>query len=382
MEEIAKQWVRWIAIVIFAIIFITIYKFLDGFLHVREIFNNFMKIISPFLIGILISYLLYIPCKGVEKLYNKSKIKFIEKKSRVLSVFSIYLLFVLIIAIFIKFAIPVLYTGVVDLIDNVPTYYTNIVESVENIPKDSILNNINIKEGLIDFSNKYIEEYVNIENILKYVEGMMSFFNIIFKIGIGIVFSIYILIERRNIVKFLDKLSKALFKKNTYENIKKYFISANEIFLKFIAGKVLDGIIVMIVVTTILSILDVKYALVLGIMSGIFNLIPYFGTIAACIIIVFITIFTGGVTEAITVLILLLITQQIDGNIIEPRIMKSALEISPILVIAGVMVGGAYFGMPGMFLAVPVVTIIKMLLIDYIEFKQKEKIKQGDEKDI
>ena len=119
-----------------------------------------------------------------------------------------------------------------------------------------------------------------------------------------------------------------------------------------------------------LSILNVKYAPLLATMIGLFNVIPYFGAIVACSVSVIITIFTGGIGQAIWMLIVLLVVQQIDSNIINPRILGTSLNISPILVIFSVTAGGAYFGVLGMFLAVPTVAFIKII----IEDKLNEKI--------
>ena len=127
--------------------------------------------------------------------------------------------------------------------------------------------------------------------------------------------------------------------------------------------------------TILLSILNVKFAVTLGILLGICNMIPYFGSIFASIVAGVITLFTGGVTQAITVLLVLLILQQIDGNIIGPRIMGDALNVNPILIIVSITIGGAYFGVLGMFLAVPVAAIIKIIVSEWLnESKENDKI--------
>jgi len=119
--------------------------------------------------------------------------------------------------------------------------------------------------------------------------------------------------------------------------------------------------------------MKVKYAILLGFFIGLFNLIPYFGAIVAVILTSLITIFTGGLTQAIWVVIVLVILQQIDANIINPKIVGDALDISRILIIFAVTVGGAYFNVLGMFLGVPVMGVIKMMIDDYIENNSKQK---------
>lgn len=123
-----------------------------------------------------------------------------------------------------------------------------------------------------------------------------------------------------------------------------------------------------------LSIMGVKYSILLGFLIGVFNLIPYFGAIFAVIIATIVTLFTGGFSQAIWVVIVLIILQQIDANVINPKIIGDALEISRILIIFAVTVGGSYFGILGMFLGVPVVSVIKMMIDDYIERNENKKI--------
>lgn len=98
-------------------------------------------------------------------------------------------------------------------------------------------------------------------------------------------------------------------------------------------------------------------------------MIPYIGAIIAVGISAIITLITGGISQAVWMLIVVIILQQIDANIINPKIVGQSLKMSPLLVIFAVTVGGAYFGILGMFLAVPVIAVIKILLEDYVDYK-------------
>mgnify|MGYP003183440520 FL=1 len=203
--------------------------------------------------------------------------------------------------------------------------------------------------------------------------GALNAVTSIFEVFVAIIVSIYILLERTQIINFIKKFINAIFKENTYKNIDKYFNNSNEIFFKFIASQFLDAIIVGILVTIALSIMGVKYAPLLGFFIGLFNMIPYFGAIIAVGISVLITAITGGISQAIWMLIVVVILQQIDANIINPKIVGKSLEISPLLVIFAVTIGGAYFGILGMFLAVPVIAVLKIFVEDYVNFKLKSK---------
>ena len=151
--------------------------------------------------------------------------------------------------------------------------------------------------------------------------------------------------------------------------ISKYFKKTNEVFFNFISGQLIDAVFIGIISVIIMSILKVKYAVLLGFIIGLFNLIPFFGAIVAVAIAVFITLCTGGLSKAIWLAVTIIVAQQIDANIINPRILSDKLQISPILVILSVALGGAYFGVLGMFLAVPVVAVVKLIIDDYIDYK-------------
>ena len=183
----------------------------------------------------------------------------------------------------------------------------------------------------------------------------------------SIIVSIYILSERDEILGFFNRLSKRIFKEDTYSNVEKYFYETNNVFFRFISSQLLDGMVVGIITSIAMKIMGIQYAVLLGFMIGLFNLIPYFGAIIAVIIAGIITIFTGGLDQAIWMVIIVTILQQIDANIINPKITGDSLKISPLLVIFAVTVGGAYFGVLGMFLAVPIATVIKIILEDYIK---------------
>ena len=175
------------------------------------------------------------------------------------------------------------------------------------------------------------------------------------------------------IKNFFIKLIRALFSENTSKSVIDYLGKTNKIFLNFIYCQILDGVIVGIISSIALTLLNVKYGILLGFMIGLLNIIPYFGAIIAIAIAAIITLFTGGLEQAIIMLIITIILQQIDSNIINPHILGEGLKINPIIIIFAVTVGGAYFNVLGMFLAVPIVAIIKLLLQDYIKYREENK---------
>lgn len=378
MEEIKQGWKKRISWLLIALTVVIVYKMLDNFSNVTEWFGTFFRILKPFLAGLLISYILFMPCKKIENALSKSKLKFIKKKARGLSVIATYIIFVLIIIIAINCIFPVLKESVVELISNVPGYYETLVNKYKELPDDSVIKSDIIKDKMTELSNIDVRQLLSINNekMIEYVKSIINIFSGIFDLFVSIIVSVYILLQRTMIMGFLRRFARALFKKNTYEAVNKYFTKANEVFFTFISSQLLDAIIVGILTTVAMLIIKVKYAPLIGFTIGLFNMIPYIGAIVAVAIGILITFITGGLGKAICMAIVVIILQQIDANIINPKIIGVSLEVSPLLVIFSVTVGGAYFGIIGMFLGVPIAVVIKTVLNDWIDNKNKFRDEQ------
>ncbi len=373
MEKKNNTWGKWLYWFIFAVAVITVYKTLDNFSNIANWIKGILDVLMPFIIGIFIAYIFYIPCRNMENIFTKSKFKIIRKKARPISIFVIYLIALIIIVLAINFIVPALATSVTDLANNLVNYYNNTIEGFKNIPEDSILRKIDIEKIANSLANINIEEFINLDTITQYAKGAIGIANGLFDFFVSLIVSVYILLERKQILGFIKKLAGVIFKEKTYNALGKYFNNTNAIFFKFLSSQILDGFVIGVLTSIAMMILGVRYAILLGFLIGLSNLIPYFGAIVGVGIAIIITIFTGGITQAIWLAIIVIILQQIDANIINPKIVGNSLKISPLLVIFAVTVGGAYFGVLGMFLAVPVFTVLKILIQDYIEYKNKIK---------
>ena len=378
MEEIKQGWKKRISWLLIALTVVIVYKMLDNFSNVTEWFGTFFRILKPFLAGLLISYILFMPCKKIEGALEKSKLKFVKKRARGLSVIATYIIFSLIIIIIINCIFPILKESVVELVSNIPGYYETLVSKYKELPEDSVLKNDIIKDKMTELSNIDMKQFLSINNekIIEYVKNIINVFSGIFDVFVSIIVSVYILLQRTTIMRFLRRFARAMFKKNTYEAVNKYFTKANEVFFTFISSQLLDAVIVGILTTVAMLIIKVKYAPLIGFTIGLFNMIPYIGAIVAVGIGILITFITGGLGKAIAMAIVVIILQQIDANIINPKIIGVSLEVSPLLVIFSVTVGGAYFGIMGMFLGVPIAVVIKTILNDWIENKNKFRDEQ------
>ena len=375
MNEIKHNWKRWLYWFILGLALICIYKILDNYDHVMGSLHTFLGVISPFLIGIFIAYILYMPSKKFEELYRRIKWKFISKKARGLGVITVYIIIIAAIAILCAVILPIVFESITDFISSIPHYIEDAINAYNNLPEDSILKSQIVQDEIQNLQNIDIKQYLDVEAILGYLVNAIGAIFSIVDIFIAIIVSVYILVDRRKILTFFKRLAGAVFKERTYKNLDKYSNDSNEIFFKFIASQFLDAVVVGILVSIAMTIMGVRYAPLLGFFIGLFNMIPYVGAIIATVISAIITLITGGLSQTIWMVIVVIILQQIDANIINPRIVGKSLKISPLLVLFAVTFGGAYFGILGMFLAVPVIAVIKILLDDFINYRETKKKK-------
>lgn len=377
MNEVKKNFSKWLYWFLLAVAIILVYKFLDNFTAIGEAIGKFFEIISPFLAGGLLGYLLYIPASRIERKILKSKNKFIKKKARHLSVLITFILAIIIIIILFNVILPVVTQSVIELVNNFQNYWNIAIERLNELPEDSILKSEKVTEAINSvgesIKNIDLKQYINPEKITEYVKSVIGVASGIFDIFVAIIVSIYLLLGRTQILGFFRKVVAAIADKKTTQKIEEYIQSTNHIFYKFISGQLIDALVVGILVTIAMAIIGVKYAVLLGFMIGLFNIIPYFGAIVAVALSILITLITGGFSQAIVMAIVVIVLQQIDSNIINPKIIGNSLEISPLLVIFSVTVGGAYFGVLGMFLAVPVAAVLKIVVDDWLEMKNKKR---------
>lgn len=378
MKEIKNHEKKLFYWLILGTILIIIYKFLDNFTGITNAISGFFGIISPIIVGAIIAYFLYTPCKKVEMFLKRRKSKILREQSRTISIFIVYLIGIIILIMIGTYILPVIIESSMELVSNLEGYFEKAVSQYQSIPADSF-----IKSGVIDNAIEAIKgidikQYINLNNITEYAKGAISVVTGVINIFVAFIVSVYVLSERTKIYEFAKKTAKALLKDTKYNSLAKYFNSANKIFLGFISSQVIDGIVVGIITSIAMCIMGIKYAPLLGFIIGLFNIIPYVGAIIAVIIAAIITLITGGISQAIWMVIVVTILQQIDANIINPKIVGSSLKISPLLVMVAITIGGAYWGMFGIFIAVPISAIIKILAEDYIDYKTKLKQREKE----
>ena len=222
MENNKKKITKWLYWFLFAVSIIIVYKTLDNFSAIGSWIKNFLDVLMPFIIGLLIAYLLYIPCRKVESAYRKSKkIKFIRKRARGLSIITVYLIALIILIIAINYLLPIISTSIIDLITNIQGYYNSLTTNLENLPEDSILRNELVMDLLESIKTIDLKQYINLDKLTEYAKGVMNVAGKILDFFVAIIVSIYLLLQRKDILEFIKKLGKVTLKESTYKNMGK-----------------------------------------------------------------------------------------------------------------------------------------------------------------
>lgn len=188
------KWFYWFTLVVAIVV---VYKVLDNFTGIGAWLGQLLKVLSPFMMAILLAYLLYIPCRKIEKMYKKSKR--LQKRARGLSVATTYILAILVIAILINIILPTLSESIIDLAGNLPKYYERTINYVNNLPEDSIINTEIVQNAIKKLQSIDITKLFDADNITMYIEKAVGVANGIFNTFVTIVVSIYILLERTEI---------------------------------------------------------------------------------------------------------------------------------------------------------------------------------------
>ncbi|MEG0293290.1 AI-2E family transporter [Enterococcus sp.] len=373
MKRIDINWNQWIIRFTFAMLVIIGYKVISNYNAIFGTIKSFTQILSPFVIGFVIAYLLNGPQELLKKLFNKSRNKFVNKNQHGLSVLLLYLILIFLIFLLLNFIVPLLITNLIDLLKLLPSFINYLSELVTKLENDGLIEFLSlekmIQNVLANFSlEKLLSQWS--QSLTSIGQLSVSLSSIVINSALSFIISIYVLAYKTSLLDFSNRFFGKLLPQNAFLGAKYWIQTTNRIFYKFISSQFLDACIIAVSASIILSVLRVPFGVSLGLFLGISNMIPYFGSIVASVVTAIITFFTSGLNLAIITLISLTVLQQVDGNFIGPRIMAGALNLNPIVIIISITIGGAYFGVIGMFLAVPVAAIAKIITMNWLDKDQ------------
>ena len=273
--------------------------------------------------------------------------------------------------------IPYIYRVIAIFIADLPAYYERVLGAIDYV-NDLDLFGLYISAEMIITTLQDIFQNFSVDNVTSSINTLFGgVASTMFTSILALISSIYILIEKEKFKDFLGRLFMAFLPDKTCNNIMEYAGKLNRSFKRYIYVQTIDGLILGSIVTLQLFIMRSPYFLVLGIILGIINYIPYFGSIIGSIFAVIIVIFTQGLAMGAIAAVILLITQQIDGNVIQPKLMSGSFSLSPLLVIISISIGGAVAGVFGMITAIPIIAVIKDIfenIINHYKRKKMEKI--------
>ncbi|MBU3102939.1 AI-2E family transporter [Clostridium gasigenes] len=349
--------------------------------HLGELINkvdDIVKILQPFIIGFAIAYLLNFILKFYEnKVLKKVKIK----SKRGVAILLTYITLFFILSLFIKFVLPQLIDSVVGLINDIPIYINNT-----SIYGYNLLQNLNIDEEYLNIIMKNFNGFVDF--IIKFTTNLIpvlgrllaTIASSIWNVILGLIISIYLLIDKDKLCALNKKMTYAILPEVAANKVIEITHMSNVTFGKFLSGKILDSFIIGVLTFLVLTIFKMPYILLISVIIGITNIIPFFGpfigAVPAFIIILFIS-----PTQALWFLLIILVIQQIDGNIIGPKILGNSIGISAFWILFSILIAGKVLGVLGMIIGVPLFAIVYSIIKDVIEVSLKKKGLKSETKD-
>ncbi len=354
---------------------ILFWLFLNNFSAIKSAFSFLAEILSPFIYGIIIAYLLNPVMKFAEKkifVFKKSKRERPALK-RVLSLVFAYVVGALVITVFLVAIIPQLTHSVEMLISNFNSYSDNIEQFTQGLlERFGGISSI-FGEGIESFGDIVDKLFAVIRDSLPLImstmkQGAIEVKNFI----LGLFISIYLLSGKEKLLAQVKKLFCAILPSNLMSRVLRVAKFTHETIYDFIVGKILDSAIVGILCFISMSILRLEYPLLISFVVAITNVIPYFGPFIGAIPSILILLIVEPM-DGIWFAILILILQQLDGNVIGPKILGESLGLSSFWIIFAILVMSGFFGVWGMFLGVPIFAVIYDLTSQFVNTRLKKK---------
>ena len=325
--------------------------------------SHIIVILKPFIMGFAIAYLLDFVLRFYENVVFETKFfkKFNIKSKRGLGLLFTYITAFLFIGLFIHFVLPQLIDSIVGLVNDIPLYIADTTKFI-----NGLIDKLNLGEQYQGVINE------NFNNLIDYIIKVAT--NLLPMLGgfLTTIISIYLLIEKERFFALSKKITYAILPKRAAVKTIELTHRSNDTFGKFLSGKILDSFIIGILTFIVLTIFSMPYTLLISVIVGITNIIPFFGPFIGAIPSVIIILFVSPI-KAFWFLVIILIIQQIDGNIIGPKILGDSIGISAFWILFSILVAGKFLGLVGMVIGVPLFAIVYSIIKEIIEDKLDKK---------
>ncbi|HIU39763.1 MAG TPA: AI-2E family transporter [Candidatus Aphodocola excrementigallinarum] len=329
------------------------------------------NLIMPLIVGIAIAFIINVPMKQIERKIFKIDKRKHKKLIRVISLIISLILIFGIIGLILFLIIPELVQAVIAIANSIPKdfgWVNDLLERLEDLypSMQSYINDINV-ENIINTSVSQAGNVVSL--IVGFLSSMISRIVIFF---IGFILSIYILLDKENLVRQVKKLLNAFFSDKITKNIVRIVKLSNSTFTNFITGQCLDACLIATLLFIVMSILKMPYALILAVLFAITALIPYIGAFIALFVGVLLIAVTNPIM-ALWYVIIFFILQQIDENFTYPKIVGKSVGLPALWALLAVLIGGSIFGFIGIIISVPISSVLYSLLKDYVNYRIRKK---------
>lgn len=343
-----------------------------AFWYIESVKNGlsvFIAVIQPFLIGFMLAFIINLPMNFFErKVY--SKIFKTEKTKKLVPVFSLissWIIFILAISIFLNVLIPRISNAVTTLVDRFPEFLNDLVRLLNKnkITKrfaddvQDYIYSVNWNKSLEQIKDYFLGEAGNIFDKTTSIINSVS--STLVTIVAATIFSVFVLINKKDIKIFSNRIIYSLFKKENADEINKIASLSYSSFASYINSKALSSLILGLMVFIGMLILKIPFAAMAAILVAIADFIPYVGPLIATIIMM-ILIFIESPFQSLVFLIFLLIAQQVQGSIIYPALAGKTIGLPSIWVIVSIAIGGSLFGIVGMLVSIPIASILYTLM--------------------
>ncbi|MCI8962418.1 MAG: AI-2E family transporter [Eubacterium sp.] len=342
--------------------------------------SRLIKVLMPFILGIVLAFLINPLVGNVHQFLNHFIFKDKRQKGcKYTSVALSYLILLGVLTVTIVYIVPQISESLKELTRSLGYGYNYVINNTAEIQqKYPVLPMEDIKQLLLKVVPENIFGYGT--DLAKFVFPYLynlsaSFIKGFIDVIFGIVISCYIILDKEKISKQIRRVIYAFTNKKQAPVIWDTFRECNHIFNGFLYGKTIDSLIIGVLSLIVMSVIQLPYGLLLSVIVGVTNMIPYFGPFIGAIpgVIIYLVI---EPKYAIIYVIMILVLQQFDGLYLGPKILGDLTGIKPLWVIFGITVGGAYFGVLGMFLGVPTVAVVMHIVNVIMEKKIKKRMMQ------
>lgn len=354
-----------------------IFRFVTQWATTQKLISDLWKTLSPFFMGFLIAYIMnpvvsFFQRNIFDKVFKEKRLKF----RRSLSILLSYLIMIGCVIICLQFIIPQLYESIRELSLQIPDLYNIIVDLFEKYKQTS--SNLLPPEVVTTLETKTLPKLMNLSNnilteLIPWIyNASLSLAKLLFNIFIAFVVSIYMTTDKQLLKTSGKRLILAVFNEDTSYVTLRTLRDCHNIFSNFIIGKSIDSLIIGLLCFAIMTLLKLPYTVLISVIVGITNMIPYFGPFIGAVPGSLILLIVSPM-KAFIFLIMILVLQQFDGLILGPKILGDSTGVRPLLILFSITIGGEYFGPLGMFLGVPFFATIQYLVENWINYRLYKK---------